>query len=197
MRERRECVRFSNQRKARYYSPGRRGKWQECSVIDFSRKGILVLVKENILADSTIFLEIPVPGEKTPVCVRGRLQWIEKKNNDFYGGIVLSTLLDDEAFRKCFIGYGVDQEMNSKEVIFDANSHRDQVVSSLCARQRSTLFPCKHLVSLKGLSVSLFFLLLLVVLPLLFLNVRGYSSSSPYKGNNQKKDPCYHGCQKN
>jgi len=29
--------------------------------------------------------------------------------------------------------------------------------------------------------------LLLVVFPLLFLNVRGYSSSSPYKGTNQKK----------
>ena len=57
----------------------------------------------------------------------------ERRESGYCGGIALSTILDDEAFRKCL------------------------------------------------------FLLLLVVFPLLFLNVRGYSSSSPYKGTNQKK----------
>ena len=187
MKERRESFRFANQRKARYCSPGRRGTWQDCSVINFSRQGILVLAKENITADATIFLEIPVPGEGEPICVRGRLQWIEKRESDYCGGIALSTILDDEAFRKCFVGYCLEEKIESKEATYDANAPRDQVVYSLCEQERSDLFPGKHFVSLKGVSVSLLFLLLLVVFPLLFLNVRGYSSSSPYKGTNQKK----------
>jgi hypothetical protein len=146
-----------------------------------------VLVKENIKAGATILLEIPVPGEVALIGVRGRLQWIEKRKNDYCGGIALSTMLDDEAFRKCFSGYSLDQEISSKEVSCDLLAHRDEVISSLCERLRSAFFPRIHLASLKSLSVSLLCLLLLVVLPLLFLNVRGYSSSSPYEENNQKK----------
>lgn len=54
-------------------------------------------------------------------------------------------------------------------------------------KERSNNNYCGGFLSLKGVSVSLLSLLLFVVFPILFLNVRGYSSSSPYKGTNQKK----------
>jgi hypothetical protein len=146
-----------------------------------------VLVRENITADTSIFLEIPVPGADEPVCVRGRVHWCEKRNSGYCGGIALGTILDDEAFRKCFIGYRLDQALQGEEVTYDTNALRDQIVASLDKREGSARVPGKHLVSLKSVSVSLLFLLLLVVLPLLFLNVRGYSSSSPYKDDNHKK----------
>jgi len=146
----------------------------------------MVLAREKITADAAIFLEIPVPGAGEPICVRGTVKWIEKRKSNYCGGIALSTTLDDEAFRKCFVGYYLEETRESKEVTYDANAPRNQVVYSLCEQERSALFPVKHPVSLKGVSVSLLFLLLLVVFPLLFLNVRGYSSSSPYKGTNQK-----------
>jgi len=187
MKEKRKSFRFSNQRTARYSSAGRSGTWQECSIINFSRQGILVLVRENIQATTSMCLEIPVPGEDEPVCVRGKMQWLEKRNSDYCAGIALSTLLDDEAFRKCFSGYCLDQPTQNKEVTYDANAYSEGVVASFGEREHATHVPTKHPVSLKGVSLSLLFLLLLVVLPLLFLNVRGYSSSSPYQGDTQKK----------
>jgi phage tail protein X len=187
MKEKRKSFRFENHKTARYSSSERRGVWQECSIINFSRQGVLVLLRENITADTNIVLELAVPGEDDPLCFRGSVQWLEKRDSDYCAGIALNTLLDDEAFRKCFIGYRLDLGTQRREVTSDGNAPKNEVVSSLGGQGCSVRFPGKHLVSLKGVSVSLLFLLLIVVFPLLFLNVRGYSSSSPYKGDTQKK----------
>jgi len=42
---------------------------------------------EEINVGSTVYLEIFVPTEFEPVCVEGKLKWINRRKNDFVGGI--------------------------------------------------------------------------------------------------------------
>ena len=186
MRDKRKSFRYSHQKTARYSSPAKGGTWQECSIINFSRHGISVIVRENITADTSIFLEIPVPGEDDLVCLKGNVQWIKKRKRDYCGGIALSTVLDDEAFRKCLTGYHLDQALESSEVSSDGDAQGKGIVVSCGTKEGPVHFPGKHLVSLKGVSVAFVFLVLLVAFPLLFLNVRGSASSSLNKRDHQK-----------
>jgi len=186
MKDKRKSFRYSHQKTARYSSPDKRGTWQECSILNFSRHGISVIVREKITSDTSIFLEIPVPGEDDLVCLKGNVQWIKKRKRDYCGGIALNSVLDDEAFRKCLTGYHLDQSLQSREVSSDGDAQEKRLVASCDTKEVPILFPGKHLVSLKGVSVAFVFLVLLVAFPLLFLNVRGSASSSLHKGNNQK-----------
>jgi phage tail protein X len=64
------------------------------------------------------------------------------------------------------------------------NTLTEEIIPSL----NFTLYSVEKMVSLKNGSVSLFYLLLLISIPLLSLTARGYSSSNLYNEGNQKED---------
>jgi hypothetical protein len=93
----RRHIRFSTNLKGRY-STGELGKnWEECTVLDASRKGMGIKfhTPEGIKVGSIINLETVVPSETEPFNVRGTLKWIKQKENEFIGGVELAEVLDE------------------------------------------------------------------------------------------------------
>ena len=88
MGNRRRFSRIDTLLDARYFRKDKRG-WEKCTIIDFSHKGVGIEfhTSEEINVGSNVHLEIFVPTEFEPVCVEGKLKWIDKKENDFVGGI--------------------------------------------------------------------------------------------------------------
>ncbi len=68
------------------------------------------------------------------------------------------------------------------------NAHAKETIPPLIPKQHFTLYSVKKIVSLKNGSVSLYYLLLLISIPLFSLTARGYSSSNLYNEGNQKED---------
>ena len=102
MEDRRSYIRFFSQLKARYTSINSKEGWEECTVINISRKGIAIkfFPSEKINVGSTVHLEIFAATEIKPINVKGVFKWIEKGGNDFVGGIELTEILDDVKFSK-------------------------------------------------------------------------------------------------
>jgi len=106
MEKRRRFSRIDTLLEARYaLKEGERG-WGKCTIIDVSRRGMGVEfhTSEEINVGSTVYLEIFVPTEFKPVCVEGKLKWINQRKNDFVGGIEWyrinrNTLNDDKFVR--------------------------------------------------------------------------------------------------
>jgi hypothetical protein len=93
----RRHIRFSTNLKGRY-STGELGKnWEECTVLDASRKGMGIKfhTAEGIKVGSIINLETVVSSETEPFNVRGTLKWIKQKENEFIGGVELNEVLDE------------------------------------------------------------------------------------------------------
>ena len=86
MTERRKCARTILPQKARFF--GKRG-WEECLISEVSPKGMGVAfyTSEKIITGSIIHLKVRVPGESSPVMVKGVLRWIEPSAEHFVGGI--------------------------------------------------------------------------------------------------------------
>ncbi len=97
MKEKRLYARFSTHKNARGLFKGKVRGWEECTIINLSRKGMGVIfhTREKIKVGTTIYLEIPVPWEKDPLSAAGELTWIKQEGNEFTGGIELTELLDD------------------------------------------------------------------------------------------------------
>lgn len=89
MDNRRKFSRFGTHMKAQYYLQERNRGWEECTVIDISRKGmgIQFLTDETIRVGSTLHLEISIPTELETIHVKGILKRINQRENDFVGGI--------------------------------------------------------------------------------------------------------------
>jgi len=92
--------RFVTQLKAQYFLNEKREKWNECTIIDISPKGMGVEFKQDINVGSTIHLVIIIPRELEPIMVKGKLKWIKQRGNDFVGGIEFTELLDEDKFAK-------------------------------------------------------------------------------------------------
>lgn len=106
MENRRRFSRIDTLWEARYFlKKGEKG-WGKCTIIDFSRKGMGLEfhTSEEIDVDSTVYLEIFVPTEFEPVCVEGKLKWINPRKNDFAGGIewyrINREALDEDKFAR-------------------------------------------------------------------------------------------------
>lgn len=186
MHDRRKHFRFAHNKTARYAGPEPAGRWRQCRLLNFSREGMSLCLTEPVTEGAAIVLEIPVLGEESTLCAGGRVQWIEKRARGYYAGMAFSTLLDDEAFRKCLAGYHLDQEREREAAGHHASGDGKEAVAS-GEGKNPFRYPGGYRPSLKGLSAAFVFLLLSVAVPLLFLNVWGYSSSRPPRGDRHQR----------
>ena len=95
--DRRLFRRFETTLNAQYFSKERKGGWKECITTDISRKGLGLKFSrpDTIDIGSLLHIAITVPTELEPVNVKGIVRRLEKKGNDFVGGIELTAVMDD------------------------------------------------------------------------------------------------------
>jgi hypothetical protein len=69
---------------------------EECTVINASLKGMGVIfhTRSTITVGTTIIIEIPVRGKASPYSIKGKVQWVKKREADSIGGIALDQLFD-------------------------------------------------------------------------------------------------------
>jgi len=87
--EKRRFARFSTKMKAQYLMEGEK-EWKECTIINMSREEMDIIFKtpEKMEVDSTMHVMIHMPTESKPINAKGIVQWIEKRGDDFIGGIM-------------------------------------------------------------------------------------------------------------
>ena len=102
MEDMRRFERFPTQRGGQYFLIKGKGKGQECTIIDVSRKGLGMIFHSNeeISVGTNIRLEIPDPLTLNTIDVRGELRWSKNIGGEFIGGIELSRVLSDVKFSK-------------------------------------------------------------------------------------------------
>ena len=103
MRNKRRFERFTTQREAQYFLTEGKGKGQECTIINISRKGMGIIFHSNeaINVGTPMRLEIPDPTILLDtINVRGKLKWSKKIESEFIGGIELTRMLSDVKFSK-------------------------------------------------------------------------------------------------
>ena len=115
MIEKREFFRFEHERRSNYHLPGEDNEWQECTIIDFSRNGMTIFSHERIVIGSLCSFEIPIPEGQTFITITGTLQWAEESEDGYKGGVALTTLLDDDNFRKLLTGHTLSDKSTSTE----------------------------------------------------------------------------------
>ena len=192
MRNKRRFLRVTKKRTTCYSSQGKIENIQDCTIIDVSRKGMKIVFPEKIDLGAIICLQLPVavPGELAATTINAQLKWIEKRGNDFIGGIELTEKLDDEQFEKLLIGYTLSEKKIStsiiKEVIQIDKAHAAEMSSSSASRKHPGLSSLKAAFSLMHIPVSPVSLMLPVTLTALFLLISGYSSFTLFNGDVQK-----------
>lgn len=93
--DKRVFARFLISLKSRYSLKEEDAVWEECTIIDFSSKGIGIEFNKHVSLDSTIHLAIHLPKESEPFSVKGKLKWIKQSKNRFIGGIELTEIFDE------------------------------------------------------------------------------------------------------
>ena len=102
MENTRRFERFPTQREGKYFLVKGKGKGQECTIIDVSRKGLGMIFHSNeeISVGTNIRLEIPDPITLDTIDIRGELRWSKKIEGEFIGGIELAMILSDVKYSK-------------------------------------------------------------------------------------------------
>lgn len=181
-------------RQIRYLLSGGMGKWQECAIIDLSRRGMKIQFHEGIAVDATIFLVLNLPGEAVPINLKGIVKRIEGSGSHFTGGVELTEKLDDKTFIKIMNGYspcaaqGKTGTAGTKKVSEDAYTSAQKTIPALFSQASFTNPSFKQAFSFISSSVSLVSLVLFLSLPVFFLMVTGDFSGNPFTGEIQKKD---------
>lgn len=194
MRNKRRFLRITKKRTTRYSSQEKIENLQDCTIIDVSRQGMKIVFPEKINLGAIICLQLPVavPGELAATTINAQLKWIEKRGNDFIGGIELTEKLDDEQFEKLLIGYTLSEKKIStsiiKNIIQIDKDHAAEMSSSSAARKHPGLSSLKAAFSLMNMSVSPSSLVLSVTLTALFVMISGYYSFTLLNGYVQKND---------
>ena len=87
--EKRRFGSFPTKLKAQYLMEGEK-EWKECTIINMSREGmgITFQTSEKMEVGSTIRVMIDMPTESQTINAKGILKWIEKRGDDFIGGIM-------------------------------------------------------------------------------------------------------------
>ena len=86
---RRKSFRIETQMDGLYSIRGKRGMWNKCTLINFSREGtgILFFTSETIDIGSTIHLKVEESPKSKAISIKGTLAWIKKEKEGFIGGI--------------------------------------------------------------------------------------------------------------
>jgi len=98
----RSFKRFPVCHNGRFFSTGQNAGWRECTIIDVSRKGILIAcpLSEKIAVGATVCLEIYVPKQMDPVNAKGTVKWVKETKHAVVSGIELCKLLDEDLVSK-------------------------------------------------------------------------------------------------
>lgn len=97
MEDRRRFSRYQTQLKAKYFLKEKKEGWEECTIIDVSRKGmgIIFITPEKINVGSPVLLEVPLMAGLEPIYIVGMLRWIKRRGDSFMGGIESTELIAD------------------------------------------------------------------------------------------------------
>ena len=104
MKDRRIFSRYFSQLKAKYFLTDKRIVWEECTIINISRKGMAIklLTHEKIDVGSIIHLGIFINLRMESFTIKGTLKWIEKEVNCFVGGIEETESLEETTSKNMF-----------------------------------------------------------------------------------------------
>ena len=127
LNNRRKYPRFETQLKAQFVSAESQRGGEDCTIIDFSRKGMRaeVYTSEEINVGTNILLEVFIPRELDPINVKGTIKWVKQIENGFISGIELSKGLEEITLSKlqlCAIRNETEKEGNLKIQIISRGS---------------------------------------------------------------------------
>jgi len=127
LKDRRKFPRFDTELKAQFVSKESHRGGEECTIIDFSRKGMKakVYTSEEINVGTTVLLEVFLPRELDPIDVKGTIKWVKQIENGYISGIELSKGLDEMKLSKlqlCAIRNETEKEDNLKIQIISTGS---------------------------------------------------------------------------
>ena len=127
LEDRRKFPRFNTELKAQFVSKESHRGGEECTIIDFSRKGMKakVYTSEEINVGTNVLLEVFIPGELDPIHVKGTIKWVKQIENGFISGIELSKGLEEINLSKlqlCTIRNETEKEDNLKIQIISRGS---------------------------------------------------------------------------
>jgi hypothetical protein len=182
MRDKRKFLRVTKKRTTSYSPQDNIENIQDCTIVDVSRKGMQIVFPEKIDLGAIICLQLPVavPGELAATTINDQVKWIEKKGNNFIGGIELIDKLDDEQFEKLLIGYTLSEQKIStsiiKEVIKLDKAHADKMSPVSASGQHPVPSSLKAAYPLINPSGSPLSLVLFLTLSALLLMISGYCS---------------------
>jgi len=127
LKDRRKFPRFDTELKAQFVSKESHRGGEECTIIDFSRKGMKakVYTSEEINVGTNVLLEVFLPRELDPIDVKGTIKWVKQIENGYISGIELSKGLDEMKLSKlqlCAIRNETEKEDNLKIQIISTGS---------------------------------------------------------------------------
>ncbi len=111
--ERRLCQRFTipgatiSYRKEGLFAPKKRTDEEFCPVLDLSRGGVRFLTQKPLKFKSRILLQLSVPGERSPLDLKGRVRWSTfnaGKSYKYQAGVQ-------------FNAYGLEKEQNGPQAL--------------------------------------------------------------------------------
>ena len=131
LKDRRKYPRFETQLKAQFVSADSHRGGEECTITDFSRKGMRVEVhtSEEINVGTNVLLEVFIPGELDPIDVKGTIKWVKQIESGYISGIELSKGLEEIKLSKlqlCTTRSGTEKEDNLKIQIISTGSSLTQ-----------------------------------------------------------------------
>lgn len=108
------------------YCPDGNGKWQPCTVIKLSRKGIGLSIPTKEAPALGALLNFKLATAKTSECVnlRGTVKWIESADNGYTGGIELCEIVDELLWLQLI--YFIRHPLEKKSVI-DIKTMHEQI----------------------------------------------------------------------
>ena len=93
----RQYPRFSTALKGIYFIEEKRGKGENCTIINISVNGagLKLYARETIIVNSKIFLEIFLPDGKETINVEGVTRWVNPGSKDCVCGLMLTNKLNE------------------------------------------------------------------------------------------------------
>ena len=119
LNNRRKQPRFETQLKAQFVSAESYRGGEDCTILDFSLKGMKAKVStsEEINVGTKVLLEVYIPGESDPINVKGKIKWVKQIESGYISGIELLEELEEvELFKLqlCTIRNETEKEDNLK-----------------------------------------------------------------------------------
>ena len=93
----RQYPRFPTALKGIYFIKEKRGKGENCTIINISVNGagLKLYARETIIVNSKILLEIHLPDGKETVNVEGVTRWVNPGSKDCVCGLMLTNKLNE------------------------------------------------------------------------------------------------------